>query len=131
MNVFRANNDSSDGIESLKSELIALGSKSNEDMNIELAGFCHNKTGFILNVTNMERITDNLLDAWRDVVRRRGYDPSLQYDFQDGWVNIRCTRRERKASFLKADHLQILGYISLATVGIYMLWYRRSRMPQK
>ena len=131
MNVFRAANDSSEGIESLQTELINIGSKTNEDMTIELSGYCHNRTGFILNVTNVERITDALLDEWRDAVRRKGYDPSLSYDFQDGWVNIRCTRREANASFLKASHLQLLGYISLAAVSIYMLWYRRSRMPQK
>lgn len=131
MNVFRAANDSSDVIDSLKTELINVGSKTNEDMTIELAGYCHNRTGFILNVTNMERITDHLLDEWRDAVRRKGYDPSLSYDFQDGWVNIRCTRREGNTSFMKASHLQLLCYISLAAVSIYMLWYRRSRMPQK
>ena len=131
MNVFRAANDSSDVIDSLKTELINVGSKTNEDMTIELAGYCHNRTGFILNVTNMERITDNLLDEWRDAVRRKGYDPLLSYDFQDGWVNIRCTRREGNTSFLKASHRQVLAYISLAAASIYMLWYRRSRMPQK
>jgi len=125
MNVFRANNDSSETIDNIKSELNALGSKTNEDMSIDLAGRCHNNEGFILRVVNMERITDALLTDWRGVLKRKGFSPDIQYDFQDGTVDIRCTRVQVKSPW-KAHHVQLLGYISLALLSIYMLWSRRN-----
>lgn len=130
MNVFRSTTDSSDAIDSLKNELLSIGTKSNDDMCIKLAGYCHNHEGFILQVTNMERITDTLLSEWKSVIRRNGYSPDLQYDFQDGWVNMRCMRVEKKP-FMNAKQLQLLGYISLAFISIYAIWYRRNKMLQK
>lgn len=121
MNVFRATVDSSDIVDYVKNEILRVGVEENEDITVELSGYVHNKTGFILRVQNMESVTDRLLASWRQIVTRKGYHCELSYDFQDGRVDIKCLQEE-KTPMCKGFNLQLLGYLSVGVLCIYRLW---------
>lgn len=121
MNVFRATIDSSDIVDYLKNEILRVGVEENEDISVELSGYVHNKTGFILKVQNMESVTDRLLASWRQIVANKGYLCELSYDFQEGRVDIKCIREE-KQSACKGLNLHLLGYLSVGILCIYRLW---------
>ena len=126
MNVFSIQTDSDDMVKTISNEIKHIGSHSNEDMKVELKGYTHNRTGFILTVTNMEKMSDQIFNDWKQMIQNKGYDCTLQYDFQDGWVDVKCVQRKRKGGFMKVSHLQQMGYLSLLFFSIYMLWQKHS-----
>ena len=128
MNVHRTKHESNDDIEGIKKEM--FGFHCNDDMTVDLKGMLHNNNGFILTVSNMEKLDDKLLSAWKRIVESRGYSCSLQYDFQDGWVDVKCEKTKQRPC-LKASHVSMMGYLSLLLFSIYALWYRQNKMPLK
>ena len=130
MNVFRGETDTSDIIENIKNDIITSDSHGNEDITIALKGYMHNNTGFVLTVTNIEKLTDTVLDTWKKQVVKRGYKCDLTYDFNDGWVDIRCIAPKRKRHFIKVPHLYQMGYLSVLCFSIYMLWQKHN-LPLK
>jgi hypothetical protein len=126
MNVFRSETSTNEAIENIKNDIITSEINDNDDMNITLKGYMHNQTGFVLNVTNIEKIDDSVLTNWKQKVQNRGYQCDLRYDFHDGWVDIRCTQSPKRKSILKARQLQQLGYLSVMVVSIYMLWQKHN-----
>ena len=121
MNVFRANVDSSETVEFLRNEILQSGMTFNDDMTVELVGYIHNGQGFLLKVQNMEQVTDGLLEEWRRVVVNKGFMCECQYDFQEGWVQIKCLRKEQR-KLLEGVNLQLFGYLSVSVLCIYRLW---------
>ena len=130
MNVHRTKNESNDDIDGIKKEMFSSSFHANDDMTIELKGMLHNNNGFILTVSNMEKLDDKLLTVWKRIVEARGYFCSLQYDFQDGWVDVKCEKTKRRPC-IKASHVSLVGYLSLLLFSIYALWYRQNKMPLK
>ncbi len=61
MNVFRSETSTNEAIENIKNDIITSEINDNDDMNITLKGYMHNQTGFVLNVTNIEKIDDSVL----------------------------------------------------------------------
>lgn len=121
MNVFRATVDPSDTVDSIISEILSAGRDENEDITVELSGYVHNKTGFILKVQNMECITDNLLSEWRQIITNKGYLCESTYDFQEGRVELKCLREEKK-SLCKGVNPYLFGYLSVGVLCVYRLW---------
>lgn len=128
MNVYRTNALSDDTIDTIKNQLITAD-HSNDDLSVTLKGRIHNNTGFILTASNMEKMPDHIFDEWKSIVKQHGYNCSFQYDFQEGWVDIKCERKRKKVC-LKGAHFQTMGYLSLILFCIYLLWYRQNRMLQ-
>ena len=58
MNVFRSETTTNDDIENIKNDIVTCDADTNDDIVISFKGFKHNKSGFILRVTNIERLTD-------------------------------------------------------------------------
>lgn len=121
MNVFRATFDTTDMVDYFKQEISRAGADENEDMSVNLSGYVHNRQGFVLKVQNMEKITDTLLAEWRCIVVGKGYLCQFTYDFQEGWVEIKCTQPEKKP-FMKGINPQLLVYLSVGVLCIYRLW---------
>ena len=132
MNVHRRSNETNEHIEAIKNEMYncSFAKHSNDDMTIDVKGYLHNQRGFILKVQNMEKLDDTILRAWQDIVERKGYHCNMSYDFQDGWVDVKCSKESSKAC-LKAAQLSIFGYLSMIIVCIYLLWYRQNKMLPK
>jgi hypothetical protein len=128
MNVYRTNALSDDTIDTIKNLLITAD-HSNDDLSVTLKGRIHNNTGFILTASNMEKMPDLIFDEWKSIVKQHGYNCSFQYDFQEGWVDIKCERKRKKVC-LKGAHFQTMGYLSLILFCIYLLWYRQNRLLQ-
>ena len=95
MNVFRSETTTNDDIENIKNDIVTCDADTNDDIVISFKGFKHNKSGFILRVTNIERLTDATMEKWKGLVIRRGYGCELRQDFHDGWVEIICTRQHK------------------------------------
>lgn len=132
MNVHRTSSDTNDQINTIKSEMIACSftNDENDDMKVDIKGFLHNGKGFILTANNMEKVTDSILQSWRYIITKKGFECNMTYDFNDGWVDIKCTRKPSKTC-LKARHLSIFGYLSMIIFCIYLLWYRQNKMRQE
>jgi len=121
MNVFRATFDTTDIVDYFKQEILRAGTEENDDMTVILSGYAHNRLGFVLKVQNMEKITDTLLAEWRSIVVSKGYACKFTYDFQEGWVEIKCMQPNKKP-FLKGINPQLLAYLSVGVFCIYRLW---------
>jgi hypothetical protein len=130
MNVFRSETTTNDDIENIKNDIVTCDADTNDDIVISFKGFKHNKSGFILRVTNIERLTDATMEKWKGLVIRRGYGCELRQDFHDGWVEIICTRQHKKRTW-KVKHLQQVGYLFVLAFSIYMLWQRHNKTPLK
>lgn len=130
MNVHSIKTETDDNIDNIKNELLTMCNHSNDDLTINLKGYIHNNTGFILTLTNMEKITDDIFANWKSIVEKHGYKCSFQYDFQEGWVDVKCQQNQKKIC-LKQWHFQMMGYLSLIMLCILIVWYRRNRMPQQ
>ena len=126
MNVFRVESNTNDDIENIKNDIITSDTHGNEDITIILKGNMHNNAGFILTVNNIEKLTDVILDEWKKQVMKRGYTCEMRYDFNDGWVDIRCIAPKRKRHFIKVPHLYQMGYLSILCFSIYMLWQKHN-----
>ena len=122
--------ETDDSIDNIKNELLTVCNHSNDDLTINLKGYIHNNTGFVLTLTNMEKITDDIFANWKSIVEKHGYKCSFQYDFQEGWVDVKCQQKQKKKC-LKQWHFQMMGYLSLIMLCIWIIWYRRNRMPQQ
>ena len=88
------------------------------DLSISLKGYMHGDKGFILQVTNMTELTDDILQKWKTVVEKNGYECSMRYDFQDGWVDISCYYKKGSYVFF---YCQQLIYLSFISFSIYQL----------
>ena len=110
MNIHRRSNDTNEQVEAIKREMFAcsFANDSNDDMTIDVKGYLHNNRGFILTVQNMEKITDSILQSWRYLVEKKGFRCDMTYDFNDGWVDVKCQKHVSK-SCLKARQLSIIG----------------------
>lgn len=128
MNVHRVTHLPNEDIDSIKNDLLSSDNHSNEDMSVVLKGYTHGHSGFVLTVSNIEKITDCIFAQWKDQIMKRGYDCEFQSDYQEGWIDVKCYRRQRKGCF-KAATLSSLGYLSIILIGILVLWFRRSKMP--
>ena len=127
MNIFRTESDTNDDIENIKTDILQSNGYDNEDIQVQLKGYMHNNTGFVLTVNNIEKISDDVLDSWKQIIVKRGYRCDFTYDFHDGWVDIRCTApKKSKRNFIKASHLQQMGYLSVLCFSIYMLWQKHN-----
>ena len=132
MNVHRTSSDTNDQIDAIKTEMIScsFANGNNDDMTIDIKGFLHNGRGFILTARNMEKINDSILHSWKHIVQNKGYVCNMTYDFNDGWVDIKCSKEPSK-SCLKVRHLSIIGYLSMIIFCIYLIWYRQNSLPQR
>jgi len=132
MNIHRRSNDTNEQVEAIKREMFAcsFANDSNDDMTIDVKGYLHNNRGFILTVQNMEKITDSILQSWRYLVEKKGFRCDMTYDFNDGWVDVKCQKHVSK-SCLKARQLSIIGYLSVLFFCIYLIWSRQSKMLQR
>ena len=127
MNIFRIETDTNDDIENIKTDILHSNAYDNDDIQVQLKGYMHNNTGFVLTVNNIEKITDDVLDSWKQMIVKRGYSCDFTYDFHDGWVDIRCrASKKSKRNFIKASHLQQMGYLSVLCFSIYMLWQKHN-----
>ena len=52
---------------------------SNMDLNAEVAGYTH-RGGFKLRITNIEELSDNLIDGWKSKCRSHGYECTIAYN---------------------------------------------------
>ena len=69
MNVFRSETTTNDDIENIKNDIVTCDADTNDDIVISFKGFKHNKSGFILRVTNIERLTDATMEKWKGLVQ--------------------------------------------------------------
>lgn len=130
MNVHRVTSNLSEDVEQVKNDILNTTNHSNDDMHIKLKGYMHSNSGFILTAENMEKINDEIFGTWKALISKRGYKCEFQYDFQQGWVDIKCLQVKRKTC-MKVSYLYSLGYLSLIIFGIYTIWYRHNKLLPK
>ena len=126
MNVHRVTHLPNEDIDSIKNDLLTSDNHRNEDMSVALKGYTHGNNGFVLTVSNIEKITNFTFAQWEKLIQSRGYSCEFQSDYQEGWVDVKCYRRRRKACF-KAATLSSLGYLSIILIGIIALWNRHAK----
>lgn len=127
MNVHRVSHLPNEDIDSIKNDLLSSDNHRNEDMSVALKGYTHNNSGFVLTVSNIEKITNFTFAEWEKLIQSRGYSCEFQSDYQEGWIDVKCYRHQRKACF-KAATLSSLGYLSIILICISVLCYRQNKM---
>ena len=61
-------------------------SEDNMDMKASTAGKLHNGAGFKIKVTHVENMSDKLINKWKRICFRYGYDSDIQYSDQTAYV---------------------------------------------
>ena len=125
MNVHEASVNLDETIQAIRNDLVILDSHKNEDISITLQGYLHNRTGFILNVDNIENVSDNVLEAWKHAIAERGYSCEISNDFQEARVRLKCVQKapKTKRSCLFGA-LKNMIYLSILLISLYQLCYR-------
>ncbi len=130
MNIFTVQSTPNDDIQKIKRNILHVDTEGNQDMEIDLKGYMHNDTGFVLSVKNVEKLSNGIMDKWKTLIQKEGYRCDFTYDFHDGWVDIRCHKILRKKHFWKVLNLQQMLYLSGFCFSIYMLWQKHSMPPE-
>ena len=127
MSVHRKNTEASQCVNQICKDMITCSfvNGQNDDMRVDFKGYLHNESGFILTAQNMQVISDSILTSWRYIIQKQGYECTMECDFNDGWVDVKCEKRRR--SCVKAKYFYTASYLSSIAACIYFLWYRQHR----
>lgn len=125
MNVHEASVNLDETIQAIRNDLVILDGHKNEDIGITLQGYLHNRTGFVLNVHNIENVTDHVLESWKHAIAERGFSCEISNDFQEARVRLKCIQRApKKKCSCPFGALKNLVYLSILLVSLYKLCSR-------
>ena len=105
------------------SEIIAklkyISIDENQDLQVSFKGYTHGKSGFVIQLTFVEMITDKFVESWKNVSKK--YICDVDMDYNNRTVNLYFETKIQKVS----NYSPII-YLSLIILCIWILYTRHS-----
>lgn len=106
-------------IAEILSKLKHISLDDNQDLLATFKGYTHGKTGFVVQLTFVENVTDTTVDQWKNVSDK--YDCEVDMDYNNRTVNLYFEQKLQKV-----QNRAPLIYLSLICICIWILYNRHS-----
>lgn len=101
-------------VSSIITNLKYLNQDVNQDLSIEFKGYTHNRKGFVLQMQNVEELTDENIENWKCI--SDNYSCEVDIDYNNKTTNLYFNLVEKKAC-----NMYWLMYLSFIIFFIWML----------
>ena len=114
-----ANKTANSDIAEIISKLKYISVDENPDLSVQFKGYTHGKKGFIIQVTYVENISDDIVDQWKYISDR--FKCAVDMDYNNRSVNLYF-----EPKIQKVRNYSSIIYLSLIVICIWILCMRHS-----